>query len=72
MAPRKKRRIERRLLHGQKMHQGHTFPALDLSRKWRNLTLLAIAELLAMGLWFSASAVLPQLLREWQLGSAGQ
>jgi MFS family permease len=37
------------------------------SRKWRNLTLLAIAELLAMALWFSASAVVPQLTAEWQL-----
>jgi MFS family permease len=37
------------------------------SRKWRNLTLLAVAELLAMALWFSASAVVPQLTVEWQL-----
>jgi MFS family permease len=35
--------------------------------KWRNLTLLAVAELLAMALWFSASAVVPQLTVEWQL-----
>jgi MFS family permease len=35
--------------------------------KWRNLTLLAVAELLAMALWFSASAVVPQLTAEWQL-----
>src|SRR4051794_29014042 len=41
------------------------------SRKWRNLTLLAVAELLAMALWFSASAVVPQLTVEWQL-SDGQ
>src|SRR5438045_22480 len=39
----------------------------DPSRKWRNLTLLAAAELLAMALWFSASAVVPQLTVEWQL-----
>jgi MFS family permease len=37
------------------------------SRKWRNLTLLAVAELLAMALWFSASAVVPQLTTEWHL-----
>src|SRR5262245_37745664 len=37
------------------------------SPKWRNLTLLAVAELLAMALWFSASAVVPQLTVEWQL-----
>ncbi len=35
--------------------------------KWRNLTLLALAELLAMSLWFSASAVVPQLTAEWGL-----
>lgn len=38
-----------------------------MNRKWRNLWLLAAAELLAMGLWFSASAVLPQLTAEWRL-----
>lgn len=32
-----------------------------MSDKWRNLLLLASAELLAMALWFSASAVVPQL-----------
>jgi MFS family permease len=31
------------------------------------LTLIAIAELLAMALWFSASAVVPQLHEHWQL-----
>jgi MFS family permease len=36
-----------------------------LSRKWRVLWLLAIAELLAMGLWFSATAVAPALERHW-------
>jgi MFS family permease len=40
---------------------------LSPGRKWRNLTLLAVAELLAMALWFSASAVVPQLTVEWQL-----
>lgn len=38
-----------------------------LPHKRRNLTLLAAAELLAMGLWFSASAVVPQLASEWNL-----
>ena len=38
-----------------------------LPQKLRNLTLLASAELLAMGLWFSASAVVPQLAAEWNL-----
>ena len=40
-----------------------------MSRKWRVLLLLALAELLAMGLWFSATAVTPALSRQWQLDS---
>jgi MFS family permease len=43
----------------------------SLNQKWKNLLLLAIAELLAMCLWFSASAVVPQLTQEWKL-SGGQ
>ena len=35
--------------------------------KWRSLGFLALAELLAMGLWFSASAVVPQLAGHWGL-----
>lgn len=42
-----------------------------MSEKWRRLSLLTFGELLAMALWFSASAVVPQLTREWQL-SGGQ
>lgn len=42
-----------------------------LQHKWRYVSLLAVAELLAMTLWFSASAVLPQLTDEWGL-SGGQ
>jgi MFS family permease len=41
-------------------------------RKWRSLTLLALAELMAMGLWFSGSAVVPQLSAEWGLSGSGQ
>jgi MFS family permease len=42
------------------------------SRKWGTVLLLALAELLAMGLWFSASAVTPTLTTAWKLspGSA--
>lgn len=40
--------------------------------KWSNLLLLSVAELFAMTLWFSASAVVPQLAAEWDLGGAGQ
>lgn len=43
--------------------------APDFRGKWRHLTLLAVAELLAMTLWFSASAVVPQLAQEWELSS---
>ena len=42
-----------------------------MSLKWRTLTLLAVAELLAMSVWFSASAVTPILMVEWHL-SPGQ
>jgi len=38
----------------------------------RNLSLLSVAELLAMSLWFSASAALPQLIQAWGLGGAQQ
>ena len=34
--------------------------------KWRTLLLLVVAETLIFGLWFSASASLPQLTKEWQ------
>ncbi len=43
-----------------------------LAGKWRTLLLLALAELLAMGLWFSASAVVPQLTDAWVLSSGQQ
>jgi MFS family permease len=36
----------------------------------RALGLLAIVELLAMGLWFGVSAVSPQIAREWNLDAA--
>ncbi len=35
--------------------------------RWRTLALLAIAELLGMSLWFSGSAVVPALTKEWNL-----
>jgi len=40
------------------------------STRWRVLTLLGIAELLGMSLWFSASAVTPQLRSIWGLTTA--
>ena len=42
-----------------------------MGHKWRTLGLLALAVLLAMSLWFSASAVVPQLTAAWHL-SGGQ
>jgi len=40
--------------------------------KWRTIALLSFAELLALGLWFSGSTVVPQLIREWDLSSQQQ
>jgi len=40
--------------------------------KWRTLLLLALAVLLAKGVWFSASAVVPALSSAWQLSEAGR
>ncbi|MEM1126119.1 MAG: MFS transporter [Bacteroidota bacterium] len=40
--------------------------------KWRTLGFLALATLLAKGLWFSASAVVPQLTTAWGLSPAAQ
>jgi MFS family permease len=42
------------------------------SARWRALAYLSLAELLALSLWFSATAVLPALSREWQLGDGGR
>jgi MFS family permease len=39
--------------------------------RWRALATLSVAELLALSPWFSASAVLDVLRREWHLGSSG-
>jgi MFS family permease len=39
----------------------------EATSRWRTLALLAVAELLGMSLWFSGSAVVPALTREWNL-----
>lgn len=44
----------------------------DASGKRRNLTLTSAAVLLAMTVWFSASAVVPQLTAEWRLSPSLQ
>ncbi|WP_227133774.1 MFS transporter [Halorubellus salinus] len=41
-----------------------------MDRKWRMLAVLSVAELLAMTLWFSASAVGPELADLWGLTPA--
>ncbi|HVR43229.1 MAG TPA: MFS transporter [Thermoanaerobaculia bacterium] len=37
--------------------------------RWRVLSLVAAAELLAMGLWFGVSAVAPAVAAEWEMGA---
>src|SRR5882724_7336087 len=41
-------------------------PPCDV-RRWSRLALLAVVELLAMALWFSASAVTPAIQKAWNL-----
>lgn len=42
---------------------------MSTPNQWRALVLLSIAELFGMALWFSGSAVVPALSREWNLSS---
>jgi MFS family permease len=58
---------------------GHVSDRLSFSEqppeshlKWRNLFAIAAAELFAVSLWFSASAVIPQLTRDWHLNGCQQ
>jgi MFS family permease len=44
----------------------------DKRKKWRTLLLLSLAELLAMAVWFSASAVVPTLTSAWHLSDSGR
>ena len=53
----------------QKSNQG-TNEGAPPSARWRALVLLALAELLGMSLWFSASAVVPALRIEWDLNDS--
>ena len=43
-----------------------------MAPRWRALAVLSLAEVLILALWFSASAVLPALSREWGLGDGGR
>jgi MFS family permease len=45
---------------------------MSLPGKWRMLGLLAVAELLGISVWLSASALVPQLTAEWGLSGAEQ
>lgn len=51
-----------------------TTPTEDIElipkERWRALTLLSMAELLGMSLWFSGSAVVPALREEWNLSES--
>ncbi|HEX9545618.1 MAG TPA: MFS transporter [Pyrinomonadaceae bacterium] len=48
----------------------HSSSDVKTRSRWRTLALLAIAELLGMSLWFSGSAVVPELTKEWHLSEA--
>lgn len=43
---------------------------MSTPNKWRALVLLSLAELFGMALWFSGSAVVPALSREWNLSGS--
>jgi MFS family permease len=45
---------------------------MPAARKWPTLLLLALAELLGMAVWFSASAVVPALTVAWDLNDSGR
>ncbi len=46
-------------------------PAAEDPRRWRQLAIVAVGELLAMAPWFSASAVAPLLASDWRLDRLG-
>jgi MFS family permease len=52
--------------------EGSSMRTLSELGKWPTLLWLALATLLAMATWFSASAVVPALTRAWDLDEAGQ
>lgn len=66
-------REENRMSHPSNQHVLPTpLPTGSLSHKWRTLLILALAELLGMAVWFSASAVIPALTAVWNLSDGGQ
>ena len=44
----------------------------DFSGKWRSLSLLMIAEVAGMGLWFMSAAILPDLTRKFDISDTRQ
>jgi MFS family permease len=46
--------------------------ALPIENKWRTMLLLGLAELFGMAVWFSASAIVPQLTSVWNLDDSGR
>jgi MFS family permease len=44
----------------------------NVAGKWRTLLLVALVQSLAMGVWFSASAVVPLLTSAWNLDDSGR
>ena len=52
--------------------QPDAIPAAPTARSWAQIGLLALVVLLAKSVWFSASAVVPQLTSEWGLSGAGR
>jgi MFS family permease len=56
-------------MRGQVVEQTTEAVAED-PRRWRMLTLIALAELLGMSVWFAANAVAPQLAARWSLSPA--
>lgn len=46
--------------------------SIGIVGKWPTLVLLSIATLFGMSVWFSASAIVPQLSQLWQLDDSGR
>ncbi len=62
-----KRRAEVKALNDSQAASSGEQPQAVSGERWRVLFLLALAELLGMSLWFSASAVMPAIIVEWRL-----
>jgi MFS family permease len=56
----------------QNQEPAHRARHEDSGQRWRALVYLSFAELFALSLWFSATAVLPALSNEWQLSDSGR